>query len=196
MPPVPCFGHPDLCIRDAGSRRPGGGRCDGNFRPRRLVGWHTDGDITLPPPIGSFRSCAPTASATPSRVLAICIRISRCGGTQVLTTSWSTPPATSRWALQFDPSVEYRHRAWRDRCGRRVHLFQPADRTRVLCSDGLYLQLQQSHHRLSKRRRLASGLGASQFLSKQFSVGLVGYFYDQVSGDSGSGNRVGPSSRG
>lgn len=33
--------------------------------------------------------------------------------------------------------------------------------------------------------------GASQFLSKQFSVGLVGYFYDQVSGDSGSGNRVG-----
>jgi len=33
--------------------------------------------------------------------------------------------------------------------------------------------------------------GASQFLSKQFSVGLVGYFYDQISGDSGSGNRVG-----
>jgi hypothetical protein len=34
--------------------------------------------------------------------------------------------------------------------------------------------------------------GASQFLSKQFSVGLVGYFYDQVSGDSGSGDKVGP----
>jgi hypothetical protein len=33
--------------------------------------------------------------------------------------------------------------------------------------------------------------GASQFLSKQFFVGLVGYAYDQVSGDSGSGNRVG-----
>jgi hypothetical protein len=33
--------------------------------------------------------------------------------------------------------------------------------------------------------------GASQFLSKQFSVGLVGYFYRQVSGDSGSGDRVG-----
>lgn len=34
--------------------------------------------------------------------------------------------------------------------------------------------------------------GASQFLSKQLLVGAVGYFYDQVSGDSGSGDRVGP----
>jgi hypothetical protein len=34
--------------------------------------------------------------------------------------------------------------------------------------------------------------GASQFLSKQFFIGLVGYAYDQVTADSGSGNRVGP----
>jgi hypothetical protein len=34
--------------------------------------------------------------------------------------------------------------------------------------------------------------GASQFLSKQFFVGLVGYAYDQVSPDSGSGDLVGP----
>jgi hypothetical protein len=33
--------------------------------------------------------------------------------------------------------------------------------------------------------------GASQFLSKQFFVGLVGYAYDQVSADTGSGDRVG-----
>jgi hypothetical protein len=33
--------------------------------------------------------------------------------------------------------------------------------------------------------------GASQFLSKQFFVGLVGYAYEQVSADSGSGNKVG-----
>jgi hypothetical protein len=33
--------------------------------------------------------------------------------------------------------------------------------------------------------------GASQFLSKQFFVGLVGYAYDQVTGDSGSGDKVG-----
>jgi hypothetical protein len=33
--------------------------------------------------------------------------------------------------------------------------------------------------------------GASQFLSKQFFVGLVGYAYDQISADSGSGDKVG-----
>jgi hypothetical protein len=33
--------------------------------------------------------------------------------------------------------------------------------------------------------------GASQFLSKQLLVGAVGYLYDQVSADSGSGDRVG-----
>jgi hypothetical protein len=33
--------------------------------------------------------------------------------------------------------------------------------------------------------------GASQFLTKQVQVGLVGYLYDQVSCDGGSGDRVG-----
>src|SRR5690348_3906525 len=33
--------------------------------------------------------------------------------------------------------------------------------------------------------------GVSQFLTKQWQVGVVGYIYDQVSGDSGSGDRVG-----
>jgi hypothetical protein len=33
--------------------------------------------------------------------------------------------------------------------------------------------------------------GASQFLTKQFMVGLVGYVYKQISCDSGSGDRVG-----
>jgi hypothetical protein len=33
--------------------------------------------------------------------------------------------------------------------------------------------------------------GASQFLSKQLQVGLVGYFFNQLSCDSGSGNRLG-----
>ncbi len=36
-----------------------------------------------------------------------------------------------------------------------------------------------------------SNLGLGQFLSKQFFIGLVGYAYDQVSADSGSGDRVG-----
>jgi hypothetical protein len=33
--------------------------------------------------------------------------------------------------------------------------------------------------------------GASQFLSKQLHIGLVGYVYNQLSGDSGTGDRVG-----
>ncbi len=34
--------------------------------------------------------------------------------------------------------------------------------------------------------------GASQFLSKQLLIGAVGYVYDQVTADSGAGDRVGP----
>jgi len=34
-------------------------------------------------------------------------------------------------------------------------------------------------------------LGASQFVTKQLQIGLVGYFYDQLSCDSGLGDRVG-----
>jgi len=34
-------------------------------------------------------------------------------------------------------------------------------------------------------------LGASQFLTKQLQVGIVGYWYNQLSCDSGSGDRVG-----
>ena len=33
--------------------------------------------------------------------------------------------------------------------------------------------------------------GASQFLSKQVQVGLVGYLYQEIGCDSGSGDRVG-----
>jgi hypothetical protein len=33
--------------------------------------------------------------------------------------------------------------------------------------------------------------GASQFLSKQLHIGVVGYAYDQLTGDSGAGDRVG-----
>ncbi|MCF4129824.1 SphA family protein [Methylobacterium sp. SyP6R] len=33
---------------------------------------------------------------------------------------------------------------------------------------------------------------ASKYLSKELSLGVVGYFYDQLTGDSGAGNRIGP----
>jgi hypothetical protein len=35
--------------------------------------------------------------------------------------------------------------------------------------------------------------GASQFLSAQWQLGAVGYVYQQLTGDSGSGDRLGPS---
>jgi hypothetical protein len=35
-------------------------------------------------------------------------------------------------------------------------------------------------------------MAASQFLNKQFAIGLVGYAYQQVTGDSGSGANLGP----
>ncbi len=34
-------------------------------------------------------------------------------------------------------------------------------------------------------------MAAAQFLSEQAHVGLVGYFYQQLTGDSGSGARLG-----
>ncbi len=34
--------------------------------------------------------------------------------------------------------------------------------------------------------------GLSRFLTKQFDIGAVGYFYQQLTGDSGSGDRLGP----
>ncbi|MER2265445.1 SphA family protein [Methylobacterium oxalidis] len=33
---------------------------------------------------------------------------------------------------------------------------------------------------------------ASKYLNKELSIGLVGYYYDQLTGDSGAGNRIGP----
>ncbi len=55
------------------------------------------------------------------------------------------------------------------------------------------LQLQEPGHAISKRNRFPSRLGiASQFLSKQFFVGLVGYAYQQVTADSGQHPILGP----
>jgi hypothetical protein len=51
--------------------------------------------------------------------------------------------------------------------------------------------------RRTRRPRYQNGVdahldwGASQFLTKRLQIGAVGYFYDQLSCDSGSGDRVG-----
>ena len=95
-------------------------------------------------------------------------------------------------AYQSNAPVEYWHRTWRDRRRRRLHLFQSADRPRILWRARLHLQFHQYI-----RRNIKNGVdlhfdwGASQFLSKEVMVGLVGYVYKELGCDSGSGDRVG-----
>src|SRR5262249_8699686 len=60
--------------------------------------------------------------------------------------------------VYFAP-LQYGHRTWRvgRRC--RLHLFQRADGIRILGGGGINLQLPQSVHPVSERRRCASRLG-------------------------------------
>jgi len=44
---------------------------------------------------------------------------------------------------------------------------------------------------IPERRRRPSRLGVSKFLTKRWQVGPVGYLYNQLSRDSGAGNRLG-----
>ena len=69
--------------------------------------------------------------------------------------------------------------------------FNPATGPRILRRDRGYLQSHEQPDGLSKRHRLASGLGVSQFLSKQMFVGAVGYFYQQLTPDSGQSPLLG-----
>jgi hypothetical protein len=81
------------------------------------------------------------------------------------------------------------------RAGRRprLHLPQPADRTRVLRCRRPHPSITSIHIPIIKTAStFTSTGGASQFLSKQLFVGAVGYVYNQLTGDSGSGDRVGP----
>ena len=96
-------------------------------------------------------------------------------------TSWGfgdlIPMATLRWnngvnnymtyitgdipvgRLRSRPPVQYRHRPWRDRCRRRLHLSQSADRPRILRCPRLHLQFRQPVDPVSERCRLALRLG-------------------------------------
>ena len=51
---------------------------------------------------------------------------------------------------------------------------------------GTELQFRQSQHRLPERYRLAPGLGRMATVSQSVQIGLVGYFYQQVTADSGA----------
>ena len=77
------------------------------------------------------------------------------------------------------------------RRGRRLHLFQSANRARVFHRGGLTGNFKNTSTQYTNGVDLHVDWGASQFLSKQNFVGLVGYAYKQISCDSGSGDRVG-----
>ena len=63
------------------------------------------------------------------------------------------------WRLPIHAPVEYRHRTRRDRRRRRLHLFQSADRPRILRRARLHLQFQEYCDAVSERRRHALRLG-------------------------------------
>ena len=94
-------------------------------------------------------------------------------------------------AYELDALGESRHRARRGRRWCRLYVSQSANRARIHGSRRPHLQFDKSEHELSEWRRLPLGLGSFAVSSKQVFVGPVGYVYDQLSCDSGSGDRVG-----
>jgi len=56
---------------------------------------------------------------------------------------------------------------------------------------GFTYNFENEHTQYQNGINMHLDVGTSQFLTKQWQVGLVGYFYDQLTCDSGLGNRVG-----
>ena len=94
-------------------------------------------------------------------------------------------------AYDSSAAVEYRHRPRRARRRRRLYLFQPADRARILGVLGFTYNFENQSTQYQNGVDMHLDWGASQFLTKQFQVGLVGYVYKEIGCDSGSGDRVG-----
>ena len=69
--------------------------------------------------------------------------------------------------------------------------FNPQTGREFSATLGFTYNFENTHTQYQNGVDMHLDLGASQFLTKQLQVGLVGYFYDQLSCDSGSGNRVG-----
>ena len=74
----------------------------------------------------------------------------------------------------------------------RLYIFQYDYRHRVYRSLRIDLQLQEPAHRYQNGIDWHTDLEASQFLTKQFYVGAVGYTFNQLTGDTGSGATLGP----
>jgi hypothetical protein len=69
--------------------------------------------------------------------------------------------------------------------------FNPKSQQEFSAALGFTYNFENTHTQYQNGVDMHLDLGASQFLSKQLQVGLVGYWYNQLSCDSGAGDRVG-----
>ena len=69
--------------------------------------------------------------------------------------------------------------------------FNPADRARILGVLGFTYNFENQSTQYQNGVDMHFDWAASQFLTKQFQIGLVGYVYKEIGCDSGSGDRVG-----
>jgi Putative MetA-pathway of phenol degradation len=86
-------------------------------------------------------------------------------------------------------ALEYRHRPQRHQRGRQLHLFHS-----VLRSTRLY-SFENQWTTYQNGVDMHFDWGASQFLTKQFQVGLVCYVYKEIGCDSGSAEASDQSAR-
>lgn len=69
--------------------------------------------------------------------------------------------------------------------------FNPASGNEFSATLGFTYNFENVHTQYQNGVDMHLDLGASHFLTKQLQVGVVGYFYDQLSCDSGTGDRLG-----
>jgi len=79
----------------------------------------------------------------------------------------------------------------RDRRWRSLYLLQSKTGQEFSATLGFTYNFENTHTQYQNGIDMHLDLGASQFLTKQLQVGSSAYFYDQLSCDSGSGDRVG-----
>jgi len=87
--------------------------------------------------------------------------------------------------------LEHRHRARRDRRRRRLYLFSIRRPARILRRARFTYNFENQSTQYQNGVDMHFDWAASQFLTKQFQIGAVGYVYKEIGCDSGSGDRVG-----
>ena len=146
------------------------------------------GNFGLAVPASRYRAAAPTRSTAS----AISCRSSTCAGTTACTTPWPTSPATSPTG-GYDPSrlanLGIGHNAID--AGGGYTYFNPQTGHEFSATLGFTYNFENQHTQYQNGVDMHLDWGASQFLTKQLHVGLVGYAYQQLSCDSGAGDRVG-----